>query len=62
MHYRIEHPEDPAAASILDTVLASLLTDPAMKEDLQRLKHATCEPQQFVTLQGAPAPSSLHKR
>jgi ArsR family transcriptional regulator len=63
MHYRIAHPEDPAAASILDAVLASIRTDPAMRADLARLQRACCEPQRFVTLQGAgPRPASSPTR
>ncbi len=57
MHYKMERPRDKAAASILDAVLASLKSDRAMQADLATLSRACCEPQQFVSLQGAPAPA-----
>jgi len=56
MHYRIERPNDAAAASILDAVLESLKSDRAMRSDLTRLSRACCEPERFVSLQGAPVP------
>jgi ArsR family transcriptional regulator len=56
MHYRIEPPADPKAASILDATLKSFETDRNMQADLARLGKACCEPQRFVTLQGAPIP------
>lgn len=59
MHYRIEPPQDAVAASILDAVLASLKSDQRMQTDLSRLGQACCEPQRFVTLQGAPPPIHL---
>ena len=57
MHYRIERPEDAGAASILDAALFSLKANPEMQADLARLSHACCDPQSFVTLQGAPMPN-----
>jgi len=59
MHYSIELPRDAAAASILDAALASLQSDPQMRADLERLSRACCEPQRFVTLQGAPFPTRV---
>ena len=56
MHYRIEPPADPRAASILDATLKSFATDGNMQTDLARLGRACCEPQRFVSLQGAPMP------
>jgi ArsR family transcriptional regulator len=56
MHYRIDRPTDPRAASILDVTLKSFATDREMQADLARLGKACCEPQRFVTLQGAPVP------
>jgi ArsR family transcriptional regulator len=56
MHYRIERPEDPKAASILDATLQFLKADKNMQADLARLDKACCEPQRFVSLQGAPIP------
>ncbi|MGC1298762.1 MAG: metalloregulator ArsR/SmtB family transcription factor [Alloacidobacterium sp.] len=59
MHYRIERPNDTRAASILDATLKSFETDRKMQADLARLGQACCEPQRFVTLQGAPIPMTL---
>jgi ArsR family transcriptional regulator len=59
MHYSIELPQDAAAASILDVALASLQSDAQMQADLARLSRACCEPQRFVTLQGAPFPTRV---
>lgn len=59
MHYRIERPADMRAASILDATLNSFELDREMKADLMRLGQACCQPQSFVTLQGAPTPMTL---
>ena len=59
MHYRIERPDDARAGAILDVTLKSLETDRNMQADLARLGKACCEPQRFVTLQGAPTPMVL---
>jgi ArsR family transcriptional regulator, arsenate/arsenite/antimonite-responsive transcriptional repressor len=59
MHYRIERPDDTKAASILDATFKSFETDRNMQADLARLGQACCEPQRFVTLQGAPQPMAL---
>jgi ArsR family transcriptional regulator len=59
MHYSIERPDDPRALAILDATLASLKGDRQMQDDLVRLGKASCEPQRFVLLQGAPVPSEL---
>ena len=59
MHYRIEQPTDVRAASILDATLKSFEMDRKMQADLARLGRACCEPQRFVTLQGAPIPMTL---
>jgi ArsR family transcriptional regulator len=59
MHYRITPPTDSAAASILDTTLASLSGDKQMQADLAKLDRACCAPQKLVALEGAPRPSLL---
>ena len=59
MHYRIERPDDARVGAILDVTLKSLETDRNMQADLARLGKACCEPQRFVTLQGAPTPMVL---
>jgi len=56
MHYRIERPADAGSEAILEATLKSLQADTRMQADLVRLKQACCEPQQFVSLQGAPLP------
>jgi ArsR family transcriptional regulator len=61
MHYSIERPNDPGAVAILDATLLSFQADPEMQLDLARLGKACCEPQRFVTLQGAPIPARLAK-
>ena len=62
MHYRIERPGDPKACAILDATLMSFKADREMESDLTRLGKACCEPQRFVTLQGAPVPTRLDSR
>jgi ArsR family transcriptional regulator len=62
MHYSINRPEDPGAAAILDAAFTSFEADREMQSDLTRLSNACCEPQNFVTLQDAPVPSTLPKR
>jgi ArsR family transcriptional regulator len=56
MHYRIERPQDAGAADILEATLARLKAEPAMQADRAGLSAACCEPQRFVSLQGAPIP------
>jgi ArsR family transcriptional regulator len=57
MHYKIAE-FDSVTASILAATLGSLQSDRAMQADLARLSKACCRPQRFVSLQGAPRPSS----
>jgi ArsR family transcriptional regulator len=61
MHYRMELPADKGAAAILTATLASFESDRTMQTDLARLSEACCEPRQFVTLQGAPAPTQFDR-
>jgi len=56
MHYRVERPQDVAAASILDAVFETFNSDREMQSDLSRLSRACCEPERFVSLQGVPIP------
>ena len=56
MHYSIERPEDIRANAILDAAFHSFKADRKMQADLAILSRACCEPQRFVTLQGAPVP------
>ena len=57
MHYSIERPQDHRATAILDVTFQSFQADREMQADLARLGKACCEPQRFVSLQGAPAPT-----
>lgn len=59
MHYRLAVPPDPHAARILREVLQWLSRQPEMRRDRARLRRASCAPQKFVTLQGAPPPLAL---
>src|SRR5215471_7410647 len=59
MHYRIQLPEDQAARSILDAVLATFVENAEMQRDLSRLNRACCEPQRLVSLQDAPVPAAV---
>jgi ArsR family transcriptional regulator len=59
MHYSIERPGDKRANAVLDATLLSLTSDREMQSDLARLGNACCEPQRFVSLQGAPVPAGL---
>lgn len=61
MHYSMTRPEDRAAGTILDAVLASLAEDSAMQKERLRLDRACCEPQGLVTLKGAPKPATLEE-
>jgi ArsR family transcriptional regulator len=57
MHYRVERPQDAAAVLILDAALESFHLDREMQSDLARLSRACCEPERYVSLQGAPIPT-----
>jgi len=59
MHYSIRRPNDAAADSILNAVLATFAENHEMQADLARLDRACCEPQTVVALQGAPQPVTL---
>src|ERR1700739_486925 len=57
MHYSIEWPDDARAQAILEATFTSFKADREMQLDLARLGQACCQPQRFVTLQGAPVPA-----
>ena len=61
MHYSMQRPADAGAVAILDATLASLQADREMESDLARLTKACCQPQRFVTLKGAPAPTRFQE-
>jgi len=51
MHYRIEPPDDPGAARILDDVLSLLANDADMQRDRRRLEKVCCGPEVPIALQ-----------
>jgi ArsR family transcriptional regulator len=59
MHYRIQRPNDAKAHAIMDAAFESFKADREMQSDLAKLAKACCQPQRFVTLQGAPVPARL---
>jgi ArsR family transcriptional regulator len=58
MHYKIGGIEG-GAALILAATLGTLQSDRSMQADLARLSKACCQPQRFVSLQGAPRPAAM---
>lgn len=58
MHYRIDHPADAAANTILEATLQSFESDKEMRADRTRLTKACCAPVTF----GAPLPVQLTAR
>lgn len=61
MHYSIRRPADAGAAAILETTLASFAGDREMQADVARLSRACCQPERFVTLEGAPVPARMKR-
>lgn len=61
MHYSLERPADARACAVLDATIASFETEREMQSDLARLGKACCEPQRFVELKGAPAPTRVER-
>lgn len=59
MHYRIDTPSDPHAASVLRDVQAWLAQDSEMQRDRARLMKVCCAPNPPVQLQRAPRPLAL---
>jgi len=59
MHYRIVPQADPATASILDAVLASLGNDKQMEADRAKLDRACCARPKLVVPEGAPRPALI---
>ena len=60
MHYRIVMPRNEGAAKVLREILAWLKEERAMKADRSRLGNASCTPEKFVALKGAPLPTSVN--
>jgi ArsR family transcriptional regulator, arsenate/arsenite/antimonite-responsive transcriptional repressor len=59
MHYRIDAPDHPNAARVLEEVQAWVARDPQMQRDRKRLVKVCCAPELPVQLQGAPRPASV---
>ena len=57
MHYRMVMPPSEGARKVLRETLEWLEQEPAMQADRARLSKACCNPQKFVTLEGAPLPA-----
>jgi len=55
MHYSICPPADPSTASLIASVLQSLVNDEQMRADRVRLDLVRCAPQMLVLLEGAPS-------
>lgn len=59
MHYRISAPKNPIARRLLKNTLKWLAGSKEMQRDRSCLTRASCAPQTFVNLQGAPRPVLL---
>jgi ArsR family transcriptional regulator len=55
-HYRLAVPSDPVAARILRETLGRMSQERDFQHDCRRMESACCQPDKFVTLQGAPPP------
>jgi ArsR family transcriptional regulator len=59
MHYRIIKPHNEGAAKVLQELLQQFKEEKAMLADRAKLTKACCTPEKFVTLQGAPLPTTI---
>lgn len=59
MHYRIETPENPSVARILEDTLAALQTKEEMQADYENLVNVCCAVEVPVTIARAPKPETL---
>lgn len=59
IHYRLATLNDPKAERTVKDAIAWTHESAQAKRDLARFKVACCQPQKFVTLQGAPVPTSI---
>lgn len=62
IHYKLAIPKDRAAAAVLRETLKHLAGKPQMRRDAARLNSASCEPQKYELIQGAPLPVRLAVR
>ena len=58
MHYRLAELKQASVQAILREVLKSFPADKEMARDRARLVRASCAPQKFVRLEGAPIPAA----
>lgn len=56
VHYRMAVPSDLFAARILRETLERVGRERDFQHDSRRMESACCQPEKFVTLQGAPPP------
>ncbi len=56
VHYRMAVPGDPVAARILRETLERVGQERDFQNDCRRMESACCQPEKFVTLEGAPPP------
>ena len=56
MHYRLETPQDPGAAAVLQAALASIKSGPQATPDAAYIARACCDPYELVSLEGEPIP------
>jgi ArsR family transcriptional regulator len=59
MHYRIETPENPLTARILQETLAALQEKDQMRDDYENLVNVCCAMEAPVTIARAPKPETL---
>lgn len=59
VHYRMAVPSDPVAARILRKTLERMGQERDFQHDSRRMESACCQPEKFVTLQGAPSPMPM---
>lgn len=59
MHYRLNIPRNPHAASILRNTIEALRTNKQMQQDRERLTRACCGPNSLVQVLGAPMPTAV---
>ena len=59
MHYRLQLPQECAAAKILQLILNEVAEDPRMRYDVAHLNAACCSPESYRVPVGAPMPAEL---
>jgi ArsR family transcriptional regulator, arsenate/arsenite/antimonite-responsive transcriptional repressor len=59
MHYRMVMPPNEGTARVLREILDWLKEEKTMQADRTKLTKASCAPEKFVTLRGAPLPAPI---